>query len=126
MSDKSDNLLRDGEGEALLEKIQMESDARGADMDDGDLERIYDVSVQATVELGRRRIRIAEVLDIGPGTVIEFPKSADEPLDVRINGQLIARGEAVVVGERYGVRITEVVSPNERLHNSGIIKERAA
>jgi flagellar motor switch protein FliN len=88
-----------------------------------DLDRILDVKVALTVELGRCRVRIADVLSLNPGSVVEFPKSSDEPLDIRINDQLVARGEAVVVGERYGVRVIEVVSPNERLKSSGVIKE---
>ncbi len=93
------------------------------EMDPRDLERVLDVRIQLAVELGRRRVRISEVLALGPGSVIEFPKSADEPLDVLVNDQLVARGEAVVIGERYGIRITEVVSPNERLRSSGVVKE---
>lgn len=93
------------------------------DMDPRDLDRVLDVRIELTVELGRRRVRISEVLSLGPGSVIEFPKSADEPLDIMVNDQLVARGEAVVIGERYGVRITEVVSPNERLKSSGVVKE---
>jgi flagellar motor switch protein FliN/FliY len=93
------------------------------DMDPRDLDRVLDVRIELAVELGRRRVRISEVLAMGPGSVIEFPKSADEPLDIMVNDQLVARGEAVVIGERYGVRITEVVSPNERLKSSGVVKE---
>jgi len=93
------------------------------DMDPRDLDRVLDVRIELAVELGRRRVRISEVLSMGPGSVIEFPKSADEPLDIMVNDQLVARGEAVVIGERYGVRITEVVSPNERLKSSGVVKE---
>ena len=93
------------------------------DMDPRDLDRVLDVRIELAVELGRRRVRISEVLAMGPGSVIEFPKSADEPLDIMVNDQLVARGEAVVIGERYGVRITEVVSPNERPKSSGVVKE---
>ena len=85
--------------------------------------RVMDGHVQVSVQLGKRRMRIAEVLQLGPGPIIEFSKAADEPLDVLVNDQIVARGEAVVMGERYGVRIIEVVSPNERLRSSGIIKE---
>ena len=90
------------------------------------LERVLEVEVEVTVELGRRRLRIADVLGMSSGTVIEFAKSSDEPLDVLVNNQLVARGEAVVIGERYGVRIVEVVSPNERLRTSGVVKEGVA
>lgn len=77
----------------------------------GDMARVLDVRVEASVELGRRRMSIAEVLGMAPNTVMEFLKKADEPLDIRVNGRLIARGEAVVMGDRYGVRVTEIVAP---------------
>ena len=92
------------------------------DIDPKDLDRMLDVKIQLTVELGRRRVKVAEVINMGPGSVVEFP-SADEPLDIRVNDQLVARGEAVVIGERYGIRVTEVISPNERLKSSGLVKE---
>ncbi len=90
------------------------------------LERVLEVEVELSVELGRRRLRIADVLSLSPGAVVEFSKSSDEPLDILVNNQLVARGEAVVIGERYGVRVIEVVSPNERLRTSGVLKEGAA
>ena len=93
------------------------------DIDPKDLDRMLDVKIQLTVELGRRRVKVAEVINMGPGSVVEFPKSADEPLDIRVNDQLVARGEAVVIGERYGIRVAEVISPNERLKSSGLVKE---
>ena len=67
------------------------------DIDPKDLDRMLDVKIQLTVELGRRRVKVAEVINMGPGSVVEFPKSADEPLDIRVNDQLVARGEAVVI-----------------------------
>jgi len=70
---------------------------------------VMDVPVEVTVELGRRRVRIGEVLRLGPGSVLELTKANGEPLDIYVNDRLIARGEAVVVGERYGVRLTEVL-----------------
>ena len=68
-------------------------------------------------------MRVAEVLALEPGSTVEFTKPADEALDIYVNDRLVARGEAVVLGERYGVRITEVVSANERLHTSGVVRE---
>ena len=92
-------------------------------LDPDALERVLDVRIDLSVELGRRDARVADVLELGPGSVVEFPQSADQPLDIRVNDEIVARVEAVVIGERYGVRITEVVSPNERLRSSGVIKE---
>ena len=76
----------------------------------GEMARILDVRVEASVELGRKRMSIAEVLEMAPNSVLEFLKRSDEPLDIRVNGRLIARGEAVVMGDRYGVRVTEIVA----------------
>jgi flagellar motor switch protein FliN len=70
---------------------------------------VMDVPVELTVELGRRHVRIGEVLRLGPGSVLELSKANGDPLDIYVNNRLIARGEAVVVGERYGVRLTEVM-----------------
>ncbi len=74
---------------------------------------VMDVPVELTVELGRRNTRIGEVLKLGPGSVLELDKANGEPLDIYVNNRLIARGEAVVVGERYGVRLTEVLVSDE-------------
>lgn len=70
---------------------------------------LRDVEVEITVEIGRCRRRIADVLKLMPGQTLEIAKAAGEPVDLYVNGQLLARGEAVVVGDRYGVRITELV-----------------
>lgn len=70
---------------------------------------VMDVPVELTVELGRKSVRIGDVLRLGPGSVLELTKANGEPLDIYVNNRLIARGEAVIVGERYGVRLTEVV-----------------
>ena len=70
---------------------------------------VMDVPVAVTVELGRRSVKIADILRLGPGSVLELDKANGEPLDLYVNDRLIARGEAVIVGERYGIRLTEVV-----------------
>jgi flagellar motor switch protein FliN len=81
---------------------------------DGGTVDLRDVPLEVTVELGRTRMPLAEVLEILPGAVVELDKMAGAPLDVRFNGRLVARGEAVVVGERFGVRITSILSTRER------------
>lgn len=74
---------------------------------------LMDVRLQVSVELGRRRVAINEILALGPGSILELEKVAGESLDIRVNDQLIARGEAVVVNDKFGVRLTEVISkPN--------------
>ncbi len=81
----------------------------------GGIELYLDVPLKVTVELGRRRMPIGELLALAKGSVIELDKVANEPLDVRVNDRLVARGEAVVVNDKFGVRLTDVVSPSERL-----------
>ncbi len=76
---------------------------------------LLDVPLNVTVELGRTKMPISDVLNLASGAVIELEKMAGEPLDLLLNGRLVARGEAVVVGERFGIRITTIVSPRERL-----------
>jgi flagellar motor switch protein FliN/FliY len=70
---------------------------------------VMDVPDELTVVIGKRTVRIGDILRLGPGSVLELDKASGEPLDIYANGRLIARGEAVVVGERYGVRLTEVL-----------------
>lgn len=76
----------------------------------GSFQVLKDVEVEVTLEIGRRRMRIADVLKMSTGQTIELSKAAGEPIDIFVNGQLLGRGEAVVIGDRYGVRITELLS----------------
>jgi flagellar motor switch protein FliN len=79
------------------------------------LEMLLDVPLGLSVELGRTRMSIQELLALGPGSVIELDKVAGEPLDILVNDRLVARGEAVVVNDKFGIRITDIVSPTERI-----------
>src|SRR5438477_12598576 len=79
------------------------------------IELILDVPLSVTVELGRVRMPVRDLLALGAGSVVELAKLAGEPLDVLINGKAVARGEAVMVNEKFGVRLTEIVSPTERV-----------
>ena len=74
-----------------------------------------DVQVTLSLEVGRARIPIRNLLQLNQGSVVELERVAGEPLDVYVNGTLVAQGEVVVVNERFGVRLTEVVSPSERI-----------
>jgi len=78
---------------------------------------IMDVPLQVTVELGRTRKLIRDILELSPGSVVELDKLAGEPVDILVNGKLIAKGEVVVIDENFGVRITDIVSPLERASN---------
>jgi flagellar motor switch protein FliN/FliY len=79
------------------------------------LDLLLDVPLEVEVELGRTRMTIQDLLALGPGSVIELDKVAGEALDILVNDRLVARGEAVVVNDKFGVRITEIVSPQERI-----------
>ena len=74
------------------------------------IDLLGDVPLQITVELGRKRLTVAQVLKLGAGSVVELEKASGEPLDIYVNDRLVARGEAMTVGERYGVRISEVLN----------------
>jgi len=82
--------------------------------DGNSMDLLLDIPLQISVELGRRRMTVAEVLALGSGSVVELTKTAGEPLDIYVNDRLVAKGEAVMVGEKYGVRITTIESPSER------------
>ena len=80
-----------------------------------DLNMILDIPVQLTVELGRTRIPIKHILQLAQGSVVELDALAGEPMDVLVNGYLIAQGEVVVVNAKFGIRLTDIVTPSERM-----------
>ncbi|WP_201495323.1 flagellar motor switch protein FliN [Rubrivivax sp. A210] len=80
-----------------------------------DLNQILDIPVQLTVELGRSRKPLRDILQMAQGSVIELENVAGEPMDVLVNGYLIAQGEVVVVNDKFGVRLTDIVTPSERM-----------
>jgi flagellar motor switch protein FliN/FliY len=82
-----------------------------------DLDFILDIPLTLNVELGRNRMLISDLLQLGQGSVIELSKLAGEPMDVYVNQRLIARGEVVVVNEKFGIRLTDIVSPVDRINN---------
>lgn len=86
-----------------------------ATSENGNLELILDVPLGVSVELGRVRMPVRQLLSLTAGSVIELAKLAGEPLDVLINGRAVARGEAVMVNDKFGVRLTEIVSQSERV-----------
>jgi len=79
------------------------------------LDLLLDIPLQVTVEIGRVQLPLKQLLAVGPGSVLELAKLAHEPLDVLVNGKPIARGEAVLANDKFGVRLTDIVSPKERL-----------
>ncbi len=83
------------------------------------LDFLMDVTLQITVEVGRARLTIQDILQLGQGSVIELTKLAGEPLDIFVNNRQIARGEAVIVNEKFGVRLTDIISPEDRVGAMG-------
>jgi len=89
--------------------------ANAAGTTQNDLDMILDIPVQLTVELGRTKMPIKNLLQLAQGSVVELASMAGEPLDVMINGFLIAQGEVVVVNDKLGIRLTDIITPSERL-----------
>ncbi len=125
MSDEENNgAVDDAWAEALQE--QASSDAQAATFDeladegggggkDVKLDVVLDIPVTISMEIGRTRISIRNLLQLNQGSVVELDRLAGEPMDVLVNGTLIARGEVVVVNEKFGIRLTDIISPAERV-----------
>jgi flagellar motor switch protein FliN/FliY len=108
--------------EEIKELLKDESKSGG--LQSGDrakrgLDFLYDIPLEISVEVGRSKILLKDLLQMGEGYVLELDKLAGEPLDLYINSRLIARGEAVMVGDKFGIRLTDVVSTADRLENLG-------
>lgn len=89
----------------------------GSDIEgNSDIDMIMDIPVQLTVELGRTRMTIKNILQLGQGSVVELDGLAGEPMDIFVNGYLIAQGEVVVVDEKYGIRVTDIITPSDRIN----------
>lgn len=97
---------------ATFDSLQAEHDHNAADLN---LDVILNVPVTLSLEVGRARIPIRNLLQLNQGSVVELERGAGEPLDVYVNGTLIAHGEVVVINDRFGIRLTDVVSPSERI-----------
>jgi flagellar motor switch protein FliN/FliY len=91
------------------------SSSVGSDAPINDINRVLDIPVLLSVELGRTKVPIKHILQLGQGSVVELDALAGEPMDVLVNGYLIAQGEVVVVNDKFGIRLTDVVTPSERL-----------
>ncbi len=83
------------------------------------IDLILDIPLEISVRLGRARMPIQELMSLSPGSVIDLDKLSGEPLDILLNGKLVARGEAVVVNDRYGVRLVEIISATDRIAGLG-------
>jgi flagellar motor switch protein FliN/FliY len=87
--------------------------------DAGALELLLDIPMEICVELGRLKMMIKDVVELGTGSIVEIDKAAGEPVDLMVNGRLVARGEVVVIEDNFGVRITDILTPHERLVKLG-------
>lgn len=117
LDDLADQLLAEAAGGAV--PSAKTAAGRRADelsgQKDRNLNLILDIPLKVTVELGRTKMPVSELLNLTQGSVIELSKLAGEPMEVYVNDKLIARGEAVVINEKFGVRLTDVISPAERV-----------
>lgn len=98
----------------MSDKVETEEPKEGG-QEPKNLDFILDIPLQLTVELGRTKLLVRDVLQLNQGAVVELTKLAGEPLDVFVNSKLVARGEAVVVNEKFGIRLVDIISPNERV-----------
>jgi flagellar motor switch protein FliN/FliY len=117
MADEWD--LGGGESGGNLDAFDVSPQDEGEAHGGQSIEFILDIPLEVTVELGRTSMLINDLLQLGQGSVIELNKLAGEPLEILVNRKLIARGEVVVVNEKFGVRLTDIVSPIERVKSLG-------
>ena len=104
---------------ADFQDLTDEAKAPRPDSSRRELDFILDIPLDVSAELGRTRLLINELLQLGQGSVVELNKLAGEPLEVYVNGKMVARGEAVVINEKFGVRLTDIISPIERVKQLG-------
>lgn len=114
MADDKGNLASLLEADAGGAEGKSEANLAGAKRE-RNLDLILDIPLRVTVELGRTKMVVSDLLNLGQGSVIELSKLAGEPMEVLVNDKLVARGEAVVVNEKFGVRLTDIISPAERV-----------
>lgn len=113
MSDNED-LAENDVAAATLDELNLE-ESNASEGGSPDLEVVLDIPVKIAMEVGSTQISIRNLLQLNQGSVIELERLAGEPLDVTVNGTLIAHGEVVVVNEKFGIRVTDVISPSERI-----------
>ncbi len=114
MSEAEQNIDNSTPAESIADEEILEA----ASIDNnGNLDVILNIPVQVSLELGRTKMDLRDLLQLGQGSVVELERMIDEPLDVLVNGTLIARGEVVVVDNKFGIRLTDVVSPEKRVQS---------
>ena len=114
-----DEGIGEGAGETAVEEQEgdtnQEEGGKPDEVKEANLDLILDIPLSVTVELGRSKMLINDLLQLGQGSVVELTKLVGEPLEVLVNDKLVARGEVVVVNEKFGVRLTDIVTPMERV-----------
>jgi flagellar motor switch protein FliN/FliY len=110
LGEQGDGETEDKAAAASFDELQDETDSDSVNMD-----AILDVPVTISMEIGRTKINIRNLLQLNQGSVVELDRLAGEPMDVLVNGTLIAQGEVVVVNEKFGLRLTDIISPSERV-----------
>ena len=114
-SERNQEALSRQSAKAKFKDLTADAKAERPDPIRRDLDFILDIPLDVSAELGRTKLLINELLQLGQGSVIELNKLAGEPLEIYVNGKLVARGEAVVINEKFGVRLTDIISPIERV-----------
>ncbi len=107
--------VSEAEAAAAAEFDELTEDSAQTSSDDIHLDAILDVPVTISMEIGRTRINIRNLLQLNQGSVVELDRLAGEPMDVLVNGTLVAQGEVVVVNEKFGIRLTDIISPADRI-----------
>lgn len=120
MTDDKENIneektMSDQVVNAKLDELTSEGGRESISSENPDLEVVLDIPVTISMEVGATQITIRNLLQLNQGSVIELDRLAGEPLDVLVNGTLIAHGEVVVINEKFGIRVTDVISPSERI-----------
>ena len=120
LNDGSNNRRDDSNNQDTMKIAQLADEVKAGDdalnkLKVQNLDFILDIPLKVTVELGRTSVIIKDLLQLGQGSVLELDKLAGEPLEILVNGKLVARGEVVVVNEKFGIRLTDIVTPMERI-----------
>ena len=119
-TNKSDNPDQTNEDAEVIDINQLADQVKAGDdalnkLKVQNLDFILDIPLKVTVELGRTSVVIKDLLQLGQGSVLELDKLAGEPLEILVNGKMVAKGEVVVVNEKFGIRLTDIISPMERI-----------
>lgn len=114
--EENDKIDKDESADSDADEL---ADLESPEIEGRDLDFILDIPLELSVELGRTKMLVNDLLQLGQGSIVELNKLAGEPLEIYINRKLVARGEVVVVNEKFGVRLTDIITPMERVRSLG-------